>query len=144
MADDDPGCIHTLDHRLHGEPVEAEPRDRAQLGGERVAAGLLRDRAVEGGVGDGHMRDIGKRSAGAGERFERGPVVERGDRRALLDVGEDPVVEDGRVDRRAAEVDDPVADRVRGGEVVDRRRRLSLDERELEAGRAGVDDEDLQ
>jgi hypothetical protein len=99
---------------------------------------------MESGVGHGDVRDVGERRAGADERVERGPVVERGDRRALLDVGEDPVVDDRHVDRRAAEVDDPVADRVRGGELVDRRRGLSLDERELEAGRAGVDDEDLQ
>ena len=144
MADDHPGRVDALDDRLHGEPVETESRDRAQLSGERVAAGLLRDRAVEGGVGDRHLGDIGERRAGAGERGERGPVVEWGDRGALLDAGEDLVVDNGRVDRSAAEVDDPMADCVCGDEVVDRRGRLSLDERELEAGRAGVDDEDLQ
>ena len=142
MTDDHPGRVDALDDRLYSEPVEPEPRTRVQLGGERVAARLLRDGPVEGGIGDGDVRDAGERRAGTAERVERGPVVERGDRRALFDVGEDPVVDDGGVDRGAAEMDDPVADCVRGGEVVDRRRRLSLDGRELQAGRAGVDDKD--
>jgi hypothetical protein len=41
-------------------------------------------------------------------------------------------------------VDDPVADRVGGDEVVDRDGGLPFDERELQARRAGVDDEDVQ
>ena len=144
MADDEARRVDLLDDRLHGEPVEPEPNDRPELGRERVAARLLRDRAVEGRVGDRHVGNVGERLARLPERVERGPVVERGDGGARLDRGEDPIVDDRRLDHEAAEVDDPVADRVGGREVVDGRGRLAVDERELQAGRAGVDDEDVQ
>jgi hypothetical protein len=41
-------------------------------------------------------------------------------------------------------VDDPVADGVGLDEAVDRGGRITVDERELQAGRAGVDDKDVQ
>ena len=42
---------------------------------------------MEGGIGDGDVRDPGERRACSGERVERRPVVERRDCGALLDVG---------------------------------------------------------
>ena len=90
------------------------------------------------------MGDVGERLARLPERGESGPVVERGDRGACLDRVPDPIVDDRGLDHEAAEVDDPVADRVGGRELVDGGRRLTVHERELQARRAGVDDEDVQ
>jgi hypothetical protein len=59
-------------------------------------------------------------------------------------VAEQRLVDDPGANRDPAEVDDPVADRVGGDEVVNRDGGLPLDECELQAGRAGVDDEDVQ
>ena len=71
--------------------------------------------------------------------------MKRRDLAAFLDVRNQPILDDRGVDDEVAEVDDPVADRVRLDEVVDRSRGAALvHERELEAGRAGVDDEDVQ
>ena len=91
------------------------------------------------------MRDGRERPLCTPERFERRAVVERRDRSSLLDRREQPILDDRGVNDDIAEVDDPVADGVRPDEVVDRSRGVALvDERELEAGRAGVDDEDVQ
>ena len=68
------------------------------------------------------MGDVGERLARLPERGECGPVVERRDGGSRLDRAEDPVVDDRRLDHEAAEVDDPVPDRVGGRELVDRRR----------------------
>jgi hypothetical protein len=92
---------------------------------------------------------VGQLGARPLERRERGAIVERRRARSPLDRLEKSVVDDRRLDREAAEVDDPVPDRVRVrflvGEVLYLPRAAgSVDERELQARRAGIYDEDVQ
>src|SRR5581483_2448060 len=59
------------------------------------------------------------------------------------ELGEHRVVDHDRLAEALAAVDDPVRDRVRGDVVrLDGARLAAVDERQLEARRAGVDDED--
>ena len=91
------------------------------------------------------MRHIRERFAARVERVECRSVVQRRDLRPFLDVRQQPVLDHRRLEDEVAEVDDPVADRVCLDEVVDGCRAAALvHERELEARRAGVDDEDVQ
>jgi hypothetical protein len=69
--------------------------------------------------------------------------VQRRDDGPGLDRRDDLVVDDGRIDRQVAKMDDPVPDGIRLLEVVDGGRAfVRVDERELQARRARIDDED--
>jgi hypothetical protein len=98
---------------------------------------------MEGGVEDGHMRDVRQRLARAADLLERPPVVERRERRELLDRLLDRLVDERRTDEAAPTVDDAVTDRVRRHEVVDGAGFVPVDEVKLEARGARVDDQDL-
>jgi hypothetical protein len=98
---------------------------------------------VEVGVRDGDVRHVGERRLRAPERAQRRQVVERRHLDALLDVVDQRVVDERRLHGEIAEVHDPVTHRVGRDEVVDGLGGVVLaDERQLEARRAGVDDED--
>ena len=70
--------------------------------------------------------------------------MQRRDLGALLGATQHLLVDDRRADLEAAEVNDAMTNGVRGYEVVHRYGRLAVDQRELEARGAGVDDEDVQ
>jgi hypothetical protein len=75
--------------------------------------------------------------------------VERRELRDRTELRDDAVVDQHGLAKAVAAVDDPVAD---GGYAVGSRREglerprvvVCVDERELEAGRPGIDDEDVQ
>jgi hypothetical protein len=144
VADDKTRRAHLLDDRLHCEPVEAVPDDAAfcaPMLRHGVQACLVRHRRMEVGVRHRDVGDFRKRLARAGDRLEGGPVVEWGNRCALLDVLEHGVVDRGRLRHEPPEVDDPVADRVAAHvERFHRSRLLARDEMQLQARRAGIDD----
>jgi len=102
---------------------------------------------VEGRIEDGRLRQARKRAAGSFDRLERRPVVEG---RKLAELGEvafDSVVDQDRFQEALTAVDDAVSDGDDvAGRLFERRDRLRVlirvDDRQLEAGRTGVDDED--
>ena len=130
--------------------MEAEPPDAevlAEAAGERVGRRLGRKRRVEGGVEDRDVREVREQAPRLGDRGERGRVVERCELGQALQCGDDRVVED----RRLPETRPAVYDAVRDGRdlarrILERPERLGRfvggDERELQARRAGVDDQD--
>jgi hypothetical protein len=104
---------------------------------------------VERRVEDGDVRDIGERRPRPLESVERRSVVERSKIRELAERRRDRLVDDDGLTKALAAVDDAVAD---GGDVsrklLDRRDVLALvvaiDDRQLEARGARVDDENPQ
>jgi hypothetical protein len=98
---------------------------------------------VEGGVEDGDVRDVWQGALRLLDRSKSRCVVQRSEGRQLGDRPPDVFVEQCRVAEARTAVNDAMADRVRGLERLDRTRPvLFIDERELQARRAGVDDED--
>ena len=104
---------------------------------------------MERRVEDGHLRHGRERLAHLLDRGERRRVLQRRERRELGDRAHDLLVDHDRVETALAAVDDAVPDPgqigARGGvERVDPLGRLVLaDEVELQARRAGVDDQDV-
>jgi hypothetical protein len=93
-------------------------------------------------IGNGDVLNVRKRCLRACERIESRMVVEWSDLGPLLDVRKEPVLDHGGVDHEVAEVHDPVPDGVSRDKILDSGRSpLLVDERELQARRAGVDDE---
>jgi hypothetical protein len=146
VADDEPADANLLRDPGDGEPVEAVPANAplfAPAAGDGVRSGLVPERRVERGVEDGDVRHAGQRALRVLDRGEGGPVVQRRERGEVRDRGLDPVVDDDGIAKAVAAVDDAMTDGVRRCERLDRRRAvLAVDDRELQARRARVDDED--
>jgi hypothetical protein len=105
---------------------------------------------MEGGVKDGDVRAVWQCRASSLDRLQSRPIMERSEFADLGELSDHVVVDDDRLEEARTAVDDAMAD---DGDVVgtdgvqrfDRPRgRLLADERKLEGGRAGVDDEDVQ
>jgi hypothetical protein len=105
---------------------------------------------MEGGVKDGDVRAVWQYRASGLDRLQSRPIMERGEFADLAELSDHVVVDDDRLEEARTAVDDAMAG---DGDIVvtdgvqrfDRPSRPLLgDERELEAGRAGVDDEDVQ
>jgi Cys-tRNA synthase (O-phospho-L-seryl-tRNA:Cys-tRNA synthase) len=105
---------------------------------------------MEGGVKDGDVRAVRQCRASSLDRLQSRPIMERSEFGDLGELSDDVVVEDDGLEEARTAVDDAMAD---DGDVVvtdgvqrfDRPSgRLLADERKLEGGRAGVDDEDVQ
>jgi hypothetical protein len=105
---------------------------------------------VEGGVKDGDLQAVWQCRASSLDRLQRRPIMERSEFADLGELSDQVVVDDDGLKETRTAVDDAMAD---DGDVVvtdgvqrfDRPSRpLLADERKLEAGRASVDDEDVQ
>jgi hypothetical protein len=105
---------------------------------------------VEGGVKDGDVRAVWQCRASSVDRLQSRPIMERCEFADLGELSDDVIVDDDGLEEARPTVDDAMAD---DGDVVitDGVQRLDrpsgpllADERELEGGRAGVDDEDVQ
>jgi hypothetical protein len=105
---------------------------------------------VEGGIEDGNVRAIWQCRPSSLHRLQSRPIVERSQFGDLGQLSDDVVVDEDGLEEARTAVDDAMAD---DGDVVvtdgvERFDRpsgpLLADERELEAGRAGVDDQDVQ
>src|SRR5262249_13096803 len=129
---------------LHREPVKAVPANRAtKLGGERIRRRELRDRRVKRRVEDRDLRSVRQ---GAPRRLDRGEcrrIVERSEVDGGLQRGAERVGDPPGLGKVAA-VNDPVCHSIRRDVIADGTRVVAVDEVELEARRAGVDDEDGQ
>ncbi len=91
--------------------MEAVPLDAAlaEVAGQRHHGGDRRVAAMEAGVEAGHLRHVGHAVEDGFDRREVVRLVERGQRRQLLQLGEDlPRDHGGAAEARAA-VDHPVA-----------------------------------
>ena len=116
---------------------------------------------MERGVEAGDGRNIGQDCVDELERAERLRLVERCEVGERVDPPKDSVVDPHRADELVAAVDDTVADRVDGSEplhrlahrlllgaaardrqVLRRHQGVVVEDRQLQAARAGVDDED--
>jgi hypothetical protein len=152
VADDEAWDGHLLGGPLDREPVEAVAVNAplvAPFWRERVGGGLLRDRGVEAGVEDGDLRELGVGALGLLDPPQGWSVVERRERLEREDLGADVGVDQDRLAEPGPAVDDPVRDGTRpAGRRLERLDRLRApvrrNEVELEAGRPGVDDEDVQ
>ena len=151
MANDESRYRHLLGRPLRGDALEAVAADSelAPARGQRVGGCLLRQGGVESGIEDGDVRSVGERLACRLDRSQRGRIVQRRKLVDRVEFGEYGLVDQHRRAEAVAAVDDAVADGLDiGRHFLDRRHRLCVavfvDERELEAGRAGVDDEDVQ
>jgi hypothetical protein len=105
---------------------------------------------VESGVKDGDVRAVWQCGASSLDRLQSRPIMERSEFGDLGELSDDVVVDDDGLEEARTAVDDAMAD---GGNLVftDGVQRfdrpsgpLLVDERKLEGGRAGVDDEDVQ
>jgi hypothetical protein len=96
---------------------------------------------MEGRIEDGHMWNIRKRALRCLDRLESRLVVKRRERRQLADRALHLLVEDDRLTEAGTTVNDAMTDRLAVDfERVDRRRLAPLDEVQLQARRARVDD----
>jgi hypothetical protein len=87
------------------------------------------------------VRNTRQRALGRLDRLERRLVVQGRQRRQLADGFLHLLIEDDRVTKAGAAVDDPVSDCVAVDlERVDRLRLVPSNEMQLQARRAGVDD----
>ena len=148
-----------------GEPVEAEPAEvpaRAPIEGEGVRGGGVGDGRVKRGVEAAHLWDAGQEPGDQFERTKRGRLMERREVGQRVQLPKRRRVDHGRIDQLAATVHDAVADGIEAAAALELRteRRLVrmprlernvsrllqvvvlVEERELEAARAGVDDQD--
>jgi hypothetical protein len=105
---------------------------------------------MEGGVKDGDVRAVWQCRASSLDRLQSRPIMERSEFGDLGELSDHVVVYDDGLEEARTAVDDAMAD---DGDVVvtDGVQRfdrpsgpLLADERKLEGGRAGVDDEDVQ
>ena len=150
MADDEPLDPNAFGYPLDREPVEAEAPDTqvlAEATWQRVRRRNLRDGRVKGRVEDRDVRAIRQKPPRVGDRRQGGRVVERRQLDQLFQPPGNRVVDDRGLSELGPAVDDAVRD---GGDVARsfREGRNALgravrrDERELQARRARVDDED--
>ena len=109
--------------------------DMRPVRGDCVFTDVVGHRVVEVRVGDRNVRKIRKRLLRAPKRVEGGLVVKGCDLRSLLDVKDQPVFDELRLDEQVAEVDDSMSDGVGVDEVVHHRRGAFVDEGELQARR---------
>lgn len=105
---------------------------------------------MEGGIEDSDVRAVWECRASGVDRLQSRPIVQRSEFGDLGELSDDVVVNDDGLEEARTAVDDAMAD---DGDVVATdgvqrlnrpSRRLPADERKLEGGRAGVDDEDVQ
>jgi hypothetical protein len=105
---------------------------------------------MEGGVKGGDVRAVWECRASGVDRPQSRPIVQRREFGDLGEPSDDLIVDDNGLEEACAAVDNAMAD---DGDVVvtdgvqgfDRPSgSLLADERKLERGRAGVDDEDVQ
>jgi hypothetical protein len=105
---------------------------------------------VESGVKDGDVLAVWQCRASSLDRLQSRPIMERSEFGNLGELSDHVVVDDDGLEEARTTVDDAMAD---DGDVLltddiqrfDRPSRpLLADERKLEAGRACVDDEDVQ
>ena len=94
---------------------------------------------MEGRVEDGDVGDVWKRFPRIANRRERRNVVQRGERRQRVDLGNDLVVDRRRVNEAVATVDNAMPDGLSGLVGLNRPRGISFDEVQLEARGARVD-----
>ena len=150
MADDQALDLDALGRPLDREPVEPVAADAEALADaprQRVGRRDLRDRRVEGRVEDGDVRGVRQELSRLGDRLQGGRVVKRRELDELLQACRDVVIDQRRLAELRPAVDDPMCD---SGDIAGRfsERRDALgravrrDERELQARRARVDDED--
>jgi hypothetical protein len=122
------------------EAVAADAALLAPVAPERVLRRLVGDRAVERGVEDRDVRDVREFPPRLAQRVERRSVVERRELARRLDRLLDASVDDDGIAQPRPAVDDAVCDRLRRRESVDCARLIPLDEVQLQARRARVDD----
>ena len=96
---------------------------------------------MERGVEDRHLRHAGQRLARAPDRLERAAVLERRDDGEPLDLGLYVGVDQRRLLEAGSAVHDAVPDGIRRNELVDGLGFAVANEVELQAHRAGIDDE---
>jgi hypothetical protein len=104
---------------------------------------------VEGGVEDGDLRLGAEELARLGDRIQRRSVLERRHLAHSLDVGDHFGIEGDRLEEAPAAVDDAVPDRSGAAPGLAQRGEnfalvVAAGKLQLEAGRAGVDDENGQ
>jgi hypothetical protein len=99
---------------------------------------------MERRVEDGDVPNLGQSLARLMQRVERRPHVQRRELDQLLEVGDDGIVHENGLPEPRAAVDDSVRDGRDVGrrvvEGIDPRRLRAVDNRELQARRACVDD----
>ena len=142
MAHDEPGSLY-----LRGDPLDRDPVEPVTANApvfppparHCVGRRLLRHRGVKGRVEHGDVGDVGKGLSRVEDRRERRHVVQRGEGRQRVDLGDDLVVDQRRLDEVVATVDNTVTDRLGGLVRLDPPRGVAFDEVQLEARRAGVD-----
>ena len=149
VADDEPTRRHPFGGPGDREAVEAEAADAAVAVAlwQRVGTSDFRDRSVERRVEDRDMNGFRKQLARLGDRRERGRVVQRRELDERCKLGRNGVVDQRRLCEPFAAVDDAMADGGDLGSVFDRGDRprlvVAVDDAQLEARRAGVDDQDI-
>ena len=114
----------------------------------RIGEGVLRHRPVECRIEDGNVWHVRQGTSCLLDRPERGTVVKRRQVAKRIELSGHRIVDQGRVGEPGTTVDDSVDDGDDlGRDLVDRRHGCRavgpVHERELQARRAGVDDEDL-
>jgi hypothetical protein len=127
---------------MEAVPPNVAPPDARQGIGRRDG----RDGLVKGRVEDGNVRDIRQDAPRLGDGCDRRRVVQRRQLDQLFEPCLQRVVDQRGLAERAT-VDDAVrygVDGKRGFERFDRPAAVPLDRVELEARRAGVDNEDRQ
>ena len=97
------------------EPVAPNAVALAPCAGKRVGGGLGRERRVEGGVEARDLRHVRQRSSDRVERGQRLGLMKRRERRQLAELGLDVLVDDHRIAKALASVNDPVPGDVGGG-----------------------------
>ena len=140
-------AAHLLRRPRDRKPVEAVAADAPLLPPARrhgVRRGLRRDRRVEGRVEDGDVRHVRQRAPRLRDRVERRRVVQRRERRRAPRARHRPRVDDDRLAEPGRRRARRGARRRRPSTKPSTARRplLVVDERELQARRARVDDED--
>ena len=152
MTHDEPLHPHLLARPLHREPVKAVAPDmplRAPALGHRVGGRLDGHGRVELGVEYGDLRHGGNARRVASIASSAGALCRGARSTSARNSAQRRVVQQHRRAKGRAAVDDAMADRHDvAGRVAERRERAALprlvDRRELEARRAGIDDEDAR
>ena len=99
------------------EPVAPDAMAQIQVVGQAIEIGFLGQRAVEGRVEDRHLGNPLAQQVLAGlDALEVGGVVQGGQLDAVLDPGQDGLVDAHRLLELLAAVHDPVTDGIQVGE----------------------------
>ena len=108
--------------------------------------GDRRDRSVERGVEDGDVRNVRQRLPCLPDRVDGRRIVQRCELTQLIERCHHIVVEQRRLDEPQASVNDSMSDARDVAGIAEHRNRVrdvvSVDDAQLEAGGAGIDDED--